>query len=386
MVENDEKEGETKPDKSRKTLNSIEFSVIVIAIIFGIVLILMIFYQYVAYYELSQYPTHMLQTFNPTLFYPEIFIPEGIMLIALGFTLFFIFKMQIKIPIRNKTLDYLSIGLVSIIMILIFVFIVGHNILRYYHYTYEILDPQFLIISTTIVIVFSIIILNNLKRISRNEEKSPEHKEITSKQIIHKSIINFTIVTIFFLIIIINSLFIGIYFFQGSYGEHTISKNDFLISDQVVLPGMNATYHFIIESEGGSGSSTYVVIEKHKIGNWTVNMFEVEIKPNERKVITFTNQVPEDSSEKENTYIFSLIWMTDSGPKSKGSDQSLITYVTHDEDYFNFSQSSESNMTPYSYSGGPSSTFSKDLLFPFAAWLFIVWFIITIIYSKRSGI
>jgi hypothetical protein len=115
-------------------------------------------------------------------------------------------------------------------------------------------------------------------------------------------------------------------------------------------------------------------------------MYEVDIKPNEKKVFTFTNHVLEDSPEIENEYRFSLIWVTDSGPKAKGNDPTLITYVTHDEDYYNYFQLSDSKLTPYSYSGGPSSAFSRDLLFPFVAWLAIGWFIITIIYSKRSGI
>jgi hypothetical protein len=115
-------------------------------------------------------------------------------------------------------------------------------------------------------------------------------------------------------------------------------------------------------------------------------MKEVEIKPNEKIVITFTNHVPENAPENDYTYRFSLIEITDSGPIGSGGDQTIITYVTHDEHYFNFSQSADSHLTTFSYSSGPSSGFSRDLLFPFAGWLFIAWIIITLIYGKRCGI
>jgi hypothetical protein len=76
--------------------------------------------------------------------------------------------------------------------------------------------------------------------------------------------------------------------------------------------------------------------------------------------------------------------MQDSGPMSKGGDQTIITFVTHDVNYFNFSQSSDPNLIAYSYSGGGSSNFSSNFVKPFTQLLFLAWIILTIIYIKRS--
>lgn len=378
-----------KLDDKLRVINSIKFYFGVFSIICGIVLILMIFYQYVHHWDFERihseaYPDHpeILTAFNPEFFHPEIFIPEGMILLMLGFVLLYVLKLQIRN--NNKQLKYIMVGLIVSILFFSIFFIIGHVLTLDHLGRWDVINPLIGIIVAIIVIctlIFLLIFVNKLT--SRFDKPSGINDELP-KNLVNNKVMDYKVITaLLFATCVVTFSIMPIFDLIAPSSSFTVYWEDGS-PYKVVLPGMNASFNLTFEWKGGAGTGTVkeVIVETGRTGNWSISSTEVVIKPNEKKTITFTNYIPINATEGYYYFRYWRVGVTDQGITGFGGN-SITTEVTLDMDYYNTSQP-PSNKTFWKPSGdGARVSQCYDIFTPLIILPFFAWIVISIIFFKR---
>lgn len=367
----------------RRMLNSIKFSLGVLSLICGIVLISTAFYQFKD--ELLEFdgggpPYPELKSVfdpEPEIFHPEIFIPGGIILLILGLVLLLILRLQIT-GTKNKQLDYLSICLMGWILFFIVIFIAGNIMVHFYSGRYEVLNPTFLMIGAFTSICISISILFYVNKIT-NKERITSGNFNPPRKLLDYRVLDYGFVLIFLLGICLAS------FYMVPALSHNTEPTHYHIywengrdPEKVVLPGMTASYHLVVETSGGTTSFKVHIIEINRKGNWSVSSEELIVKPNEKKIINFTNYVSPDATEDEYYFRFWVVY-------SNIFETELVqTYATLDMDWYNSSQTTNPSFFALNSSGTISSHSDEPIVGQLVLITFIVLIVITVLFLKNK--
>ncbi len=365
-----------------RMFNSIKFSIAVISIICGIFLILMLFYRY--YFYFKRLGSEWISAFHPELYYPIIFIPEGLILLMLGIILLFISRWQVRNEINNKNLNSITKWLIVLIIIFVVIFIVGLVIGSYIHGSYALFGPWFGLILLPFIIFLSFYIFHRISKMNGIKNEIPDKSNKTNKKLLDSKDVDYvTITTILLVVCIVSPIPVFLHEPVTSYCYYWEDSWD----HKVALPGMNVTYNLTFEHHEGDSNFKCAIVEMDDgiegnwddiDGNWSISSKEVIVKPNEKKTIIFTNFIPSDTPPFESySYHFYLVEIGDNGPNSGGT-WSVSTFVTHNVSYYNDSQQSGASVWRNWGVSSPSFEFFGLL----TVLTFIAWIAISIIYFK----
>lgn len=348
----------------RKTIRSFQFCIAISSIISSLLLFLMLFHQYLIKYKRellgggggSELYKATISTFQPTIFHPEIFIPQSIILLLLGSILIYLLKLQVRNDTERNSYDTIIKYLTIINAIFCGVFILG-LIFGYSIYgTYGIVHPLLGIVLVIIVSLGSLLIVVLTKRM-RNYVENPEEFPNKAKKLIDYKLLDFRVITAFLILLVFVSTW-PVFFIHTSTIQYIYWENE-SYQNIYVFPGTNVSYNLTVVSQDGPDTLTYYIveIENRTTGNWEVNPRKVVVRPNEKKNITFTNFVPLNATiGTQYTFRFYLINSDDSGIGSGGSE-SIGTQVTLNRNLINASQNTSSEESPRfnRYFNAPSS-------------------------------
>jgi hypothetical protein len=352
----------------------------------------MLFYQFInsGYWELAlntrgdewdkAFDRAMLSAFHPELFYPEVLIPEAIILLLLGSMQLIIMKWHVKNENVNNKFDQimmlLTVSIIFFIIIFIPLFIIVHD----FYGRYSVFDPLFGIIVALIDICLSIRLLLYLKKIEEHREKNTTKNIKPTRRLLHPNVLNYRLITAFFVVLILILLIVIIPYgritprtYQSVYWEDSNSLS------KTALPGMNVSFNLILESKGGRSISKYVIVgfdevglEEEVKGNWSISPKCVTVRPDERKTITFTNYIQENSTEDDNYYRFVFIELNERG-YVVAMNKECFTEITNDTNEYNASQSNSISSPWQHVSSGVGRSSLNVKLAELAIITFLTW-------------
>jgi MFS family permease len=165
--------------KDPRISTTLKFSMAVISIVCAIFLISMIFFQFTSagyYNSVDGYNDTELTTFRP-----EIFIPEGLILLMLGSITLYILREQVRNEEKNKRINSISLGLSICILLYIALFVFGFIILSLLAKGYTILDPLFGLIAAPLIFCASIYLFYYINKTKHDEPNNTLEKDETSQ-------------------------------------------------------------------------------------------------------------------------------------------------------------------------------------------------------------
>ncbi len=374
---------------NKRKSNTIKFCFAILSIICGIFLILMLFYQYLNLLKIQLIngvnieEDIMFSAFHPELFYPEIFIPQGVILVILGFVLLFILRWQVRNENENKRINTLSIWLIIPILIFIGIFMGGLILGYYFLGKYGIISPLSGMITAIIVVSCSIYILVYVNKTKRNKSEGFVGNKKPPTRLLTNNVLNYLVITIFLFHIFIFS-FIPMFFEPGTVLVYDWEDGPW--TTKVALPGMNVSYNLTLGSQDGPATFIFLISDNDIRGNWSVSSKEITVKPNEKKIITFINYVPEDVPEGYYYYGFYLIYMTNHGPGG-GWGVNIVTEVTHNISYYNESQSIPDGFSLAETGGFATKEGFYEVMIRLSTIILLAWIVITVffLWNKRMA-
>lgn len=366
---------------------TIKFCIAVISIVCAIFLISLMLLQYRSYYYNNLYDFDEAVTraensaFQPELLFPEILFLETLILLLLGFNLLYIVKRHVKKGSDNKFMYNMSWILALFIclfcVIFIFDFILSLDLIVRGIYGFI-----FLIITIFILIITSIYIFICLHKIDRNKNSRIDDK--SQKTLLVNNVLNYKVFTsiIFGFIIMIFILIIVLGFFV-QWTEHSIYWEGGEVFYKNAIPGINVTHNLTFESEGGNTVSEFVIVETGFKGNWNISSKEILLKPNEIKIITFTNYIPQNASDGDiYSYGFFLVEIDEKG-RTMVIRERCATRVTRNPEIYLDPQIEGTVPWEDSFTYETSSSFHHDLS-DLAILFFLSWFAITLLWKRKK--
>jgi heme/copper-type cytochrome/quinol oxidase subunit 2 len=329
---------------------------------------------------------HYSYAVQPKIFYPEIFIPQIIILLSMGSILLYFLMQQIKYGSDKKYINIITVWFISCILFFVLIFIVGLIIMHELYGEWSVIDPLLSIILGFFVIIISVFLFIFIYKYNFKNDKIPKRNFNPPKKFIDNNTINYKILTVILLGIVIISFFM--FFILASihpWTDQTIYWEDQRWPEGTVLPGMNISYNLIIERNDALRKPEIIIHEYSNDGNWTINTKITESGPILRKTITFTNFVPINTTKNRFDYSFELIVMNERGP-SEAMKEGITTFVTYDINEYNSSQLSSDTSPPAIISMGSFRSTIYESLMDYAIITFSFWMIITVIYVKNSKI
>jgi uncharacterized membrane protein YidH (DUF202 family) len=373
--------------KDSRFPTTIKFCIAIFSIVCAIFLISLMLLQYRGYYYNNLYDFDEVVTraensaFKPELIFPEILFLEAITLLFLGFNLLYILKRQVKKGSNNKLIYKISWVLALCIcmfcVIFIFDFILSLGLIAGGMY-----GSLFLIITVLIVIITSVYISIYIQKIDGSKNNRIDEKP--QNKLLSRNVLNYRLFTAFlFGMVIISFIMIIVLGFFVQWTKHSIYWEGEEVFYKNTIPGSNVTHNLTFESDGGNSVSKFVIVETGFKGNWSVSSKEILLKPNEVKIITFTNYVPQNASDGDiYSYGFFLVEIDDKG-KTMVITERCATRTTINPKLYLDPQIIGTVPWEDSFTYETNSSFHHDLS-DLAIISFLSWLAITLLWKKKK--
>jgi hypothetical protein len=244
-----------------------------------------------------------------------------------------------------------------------------------------------------IVIFLSIYLLLYLKKIEEQHDKNTIRNIKRTKMLLHPNVLNYRLITVFFIVLILITLIVIIPYgkitprtYQSVYWEDNNSLY------KTALPGMNVTFKLILESKEGRSISKYVIVGFDEVGldeevkgNWTISPKQIIVQPDERKTITFTNYIRQNTTEDDNYYRFVFIELNEIG-YVMAMNMECFTEITNETSEYNESQSNSISSPLQHVNSGVGRSRLNVKLLELTIITFLTWIVITYFFRKNKKI